>query len=65
MTQERARKVYELCRMGIGPWSDNLRHFLTDREKEEVSTLWAQMPGYTTFTDAFLRFLAGTAQGDS
>lgn len=63
MDQARAKEVKDLCHKtaGCGPWSDRLRDHLTSDEVSEVKALWDTMPGYTSFYDAFMRFVQGRA----
>lgn len=65
MTAERARQIFDAAvnhpGAKIGPWSDCLRHVMTNSERQEINRVWETMPGYTSFCDALFRIMNGQA----
>lgn len=62
MTRERALEIKQQCQLLAegSPWSDQMDHILTPQEKQEIITYWKNLPGGSSFLDAFFDICNGT-----
>jgi hypothetical protein len=61
MTRDRAQQVYEQYKASP-KLQPSLYDFLTENEIEYVRRVWDDLPGHTSFKDAFFAILRGRSE---